>query len=198
MQYSIPDHRIARKEAPAEYYDGKYKKGWVGPERYEPMYQATEEFFLDNKDEVGRVLEVGCGPGTLGARLNKSFDYRGIDFSANAIEMAIETYPELEGRVSVKDLYDPNIYTADVNTVLAIEVFEHIDDLRVIAECIRPGMNLFLSLPEYGASSHLRIYEGEAYIRDRFAGKIDIDKLWPVYILDGRYRIWLLWGRRSA
>ena len=153
------------QEKKADYYDQIYKNGY-NTSNYNFLYQEVINI-LSNLDNP-RVLELGCGLGDLGKMImEKGWQYRGFDFSQEAIKICKDKSPQ--GNFYQGNVYDNKSFGAeDYNTVIALEVFEHVDDLSVI-ENIRPGATVIGSVPNYDDSAHLRLYEdGKADIVDYY------------------------------
>jgi cyclopropane fatty-acyl-phospholipid synthase-like methyltransferase len=73
-----------------------------------------------------RVLEIGCGPGTIARYLPRT-DYVGFDVSPQYIEMARKRFPQAQfvcERVSQFSLASSRTF----DTVLAIGILHHLDD----------------------------------------------------------------------
>jgi len=74
----------------------------------------------------GRILEIGCGPGTIAGYLPDS-DYVGFDASSKYIEMARKRFPQAQfvcERVSRFSLMRQQSF----DTVLALGIVHHLDD----------------------------------------------------------------------
>ena len=112
------------REKTAEYYDRIYADGYSAAS-YRPVYEAVLDFL--QRMRAASVLEVGCGTGELAAQVVAAgIPYRGFDISPVAVEQVrargIET-------VRVGSAYAPDNYRPrDYNVIVALEVFEHIDD----------------------------------------------------------------------
>ena len=141
-------------EKNADYYTEIYRQGYDAGGYY-PLYQVVIRLLAQMPSP--RVLELGCGIGDLGAMIiEEGYRYRGFDFSPEAIAQCMRRCPD--GRFSVADIYDPENYQPiDYNTVIALEVLEHVDDLKVV-EMIPPGARLIASVPDYDDAAHLRLY----------------------------------------
>lgn len=110
----------------------------------------------------GRVLDVCCGTGELGQHVR---DYRGIDFSGEAVR----GNPLLrQGDVFREDL-------AGYDTYVILEALEHLDDLALIGR-IPAGADVVLSVPSFADPAHVRTYN-EKILRIRFAGLLDIERV---------------------
>lgn len=158
-------------EQNADYYSDIYRNGY-NTAGYQPLYQLVIKM-LKNFPQP-RVLELGCGIGDLGRMIiDEGYPYRGFDFSTEAIAQCRERCPW--GHFVPGDVYNPQDYLPlDYNTVIALEVLEHVDDLRVI-ENIPPGARLIASVPDYDDQSHLRLYQNiQTDILDRFRSSLHI------------------------
>lgn len=151
-----------RDEQKASYYDHIYSKPYK-TQRFNVIYDQVLEWVKEFP--VPRILEIGCGTGVLGAVLfNLCEDradsiYHGFDFS----EAALDKCPELiQDAIFINDVYNQKIWNNyfdrnDYNIVVAVEVFEHIDDIRVL-KMIPKGTRVIFSVPSFDSLPHLRTY----------------------------------------
>jgi len=152
-------------EKDAEYYNGIYRQGY-DTSGYRPLYDVVLGILRQIRSP--RVLELGCGLGDLGRMIiDEGYPYRGFDFSPEAIGQCRRLSPGAD--FAVGDIYDPEVYRPiDYNTVVALEVLEHVDDLRVM-DMIPPGARFIASVPDYDDAAHLRLYRDiQRDIIDRF------------------------------
>ncbi len=142
------------EEKDAEYYSDIYRRGY-DTSGYQPLYQVVLK--LLKNFTAPRILEIGCGIGDLGRMLiDESYQYRGFDFSDEAIAHCRRLCPE--GNFHVGNVYQAeSFWPVDYNVVIALEVLEHVDDLKIMAN-IPPGAHLIASVPDYDDISHLRLY----------------------------------------
>ena len=124
------------------------------------------------------ILEIGCGPGQLAKYLvDEEFKiYTGFDFSKVAIQKAKLTVPQfiffVKDAVLLKSYID-----IEYNTVICLEVLEHIKyDLKVI-ENIKIGAYIIFSVPNFDSESHVRWFTSESQIRSRYFKKINISEI---------------------
>jgi 2-polyprenyl-3-methyl-5-hydroxy-6-metoxy-1,4-benzoquinol methylase len=142
------------EEKGADYYNNIYLGGY-DTRGYVPLYQLVIKMLKALPSP--RVLEIGCGIGDLGKMIiDKGYPYRGFDFSEKAIALCLKLCPK--GNFHTGNLYHPDNYRpVDYNVVVALEVLEHVDDLKAL-DNIPPGAHLIASVPDYDDASHLRLY----------------------------------------
>jgi SAM-dependent methyltransferase len=102
-----------------------------------------------------RVLDVGCGPGTLAANFADGHDWVGTDLSARQIAYARRTYGRRGPRFYNESPAHLPSEHGPFDAVTMVELIEHLDPPLVdetIGEavgCLRPGGRLILSTPNY-------------------------------------------------
>jgi len=93
-----------------------------------------------------RILEIGCGPGTIAGYLPNT-EYVGFDISSKYIEMARKRFPRAQffcERVSEFSLANQHSF----DTVLALGIVHHLDDLeaaqlfQIAYDALKPGGKL--------------------------------------------------------
>lgn len=155
----------------AHLFDRHYTKIW-----YYPMFHAA----LREVKRMGsrNVLDIGCGTGFFAHLLfdRTDIDYAGMDFSAIAIEKARRR----TGKTSEFFLGDarlPETYARTFDTVVCMEVLEHIDDdLGVVALWPR-GCACVCTVPNFDDSEHVRLFRHEDEVRERYGHLIDIARI---------------------
>ncbi|MFB3737369.1 MAG: class I SAM-dependent methyltransferase [Candidatus Velamenicoccus archaeovorus] len=118
-----------------------------------------------------RILEVGSGLGDLAAELDGCEHLTVTDVDARCLELLRQRFADrADVDVVALDLREPPPALPDVDTVLAVNVLEHIEDdrgaLRRMAGLTRPGGTVVLFVPAfpslYGphdrAAGHVRRY----------------------------------------
>jgi len=99
---------------------------------------------------VTDVLEIGCGQGSLGARLAQRYRYLGLEPDRASWELA-EQRIGLAGRGEVRNMTSGDLDTERFDLVCAFEVLEHMeDDAAVVkqwAALLRARGWLLLSTP---------------------------------------------------
>jgi len=104
----------------------------------------VEEYIRPQKGD--RILEMGCGPGTIVPYLAES-EYVGFDASTEYVEQARKKFPHAKfmcERVSQYTLSQPSYF----DIVLALAIVHHLDDLEALRlfqiahEALKPGGKL--------------------------------------------------------
>lgn len=129
----------------------------VIPDRYElkPMLQehmVRYEFALP-RVQGADVLDLGCGCG-YGAHFmatNGARSVVGVDLAEDALGYARANYKESNLSFEVMDVTALDYPEASFDSVVCLEVFEHVDDYEALlseaARVLRPGGSLVLSTP---------------------------------------------------
>lgn len=99
-----------------------------------------------------KILDLGCGTGVIATELEKWAEVVGLDFSDKALAYCQSR--GLRTLVQARGEFLP-LQAATVDGVLALDIFEHIeDDVAAFRECfrvLRPGGILVLSVPAFKA-----------------------------------------------
>jgi SAM-dependent methyltransferase len=111
--------------------------------------------YLDNLFS-GKLLDVGCGDGLyLHFMAGKGWKTEGLDFDANALKRARETYGL---NVHQSDLFSRHYPAHTFDAVTLRHVIEHLPDpLGVLRECLRilrPGGTLVIVTPNSESLGH--------------------------------------------
>ena len=127
---------LDQKPVSASHYDSEY---WTGDWRAEGnnyrletrrAIEAKNPFLIKEVFQPKKVLDLGCGPGTLMHFLwELGLDVEGIDFADSSKELAT---PEVRERITVGQVFDPTIKSANsYDLVVCREVLEHLTVLQV-------------------------------------------------------------------
>ena len=174
----------------------KYDYDQIQPGYYDKVHQRNKgvqsrwhhhkfEMLSKSMPTKGKVLDIGCGPGTFVGSLksqNPQLNCVGIDFSKQQIQYARQAYPQAEFHCI--DIYDRNIepdFLQAFDTIAIIEVIEHIDRSEAIAmlkrtrELIKTSGKLVLTTPNYhslwGSVERLVNFFGEVNYQDQHINK---------------------------
>lgn len=149
-------------------YRCHYSKSW-----YFPMWKLVINHI---KSDAG-ILEIGCGSGQFAEMLFDSGfnreNYYGFDFSEDGIAWC----KRLGEQFSVGNALDAREYSVAYDTVICLEVLEHInEDLRLLGN-IKRGALVIASVPESWDPAHVRVFTTEESIVERYGKIISIESI---------------------
>lgn len=168
-----------------DYYNKIYSKPYP-VEKYDEVYQIVCTFLeqFSNKDSL--IMDIGCGAGGLATFIkdNGYKNYYGFDYSQNAINQSKKRIPEWKDRFFVHDCYKLNKLDINFKIGIAIEVLEHLEDLKILNQ-FKPSQLFIGSVPNYWAANnaHLRIYPSKFFIWKRYRKKLSFLS-WKKYKLN--------------
>lgn len=148
---------------------------------YYPVFQVVRGMITDI--ERPKILELGCGTGQFAKMLWDSNlrDYLGVDFSEKAIWVARTLSPQNFEIADIRNYHISN----DKNTILFLEVLEHLSDDVSVVENVPVGVNVILSLPSFDDPGHVRIFKRREDVVDRYGKLINFTELM-------RYSSWII------
>jgi 2-polyprenyl-3-methyl-5-hydroxy-6-metoxy-1,4-benzoquinol methylase len=138
---------------PVGYYDEVFKrqKGIQSKWHHLKFERVSREL-----EGHRRVLDVGCGPGTMAGYLRGGHDWVGTDLSTRQIEYARATYADTGARFyATNPARLPEDDDGPFDAVTLVELIEHLDPLVVDAtigealEHLRPGGKLVVTTPNF-------------------------------------------------
>jgi len=119
---------------------------------------------------VRQVLDLGCGPGQVAALLyDKGMrEYRGLDFSQKAIEIAKSRgVPGFE--FQIRDLSQGDFANIPHDCVVTLEFLEHVEfDIPLLSR-IKPGTRVFATVPNFPYAGHVRWFDTVEQVAARYA-----------------------------
>lgn len=192
-------------EEPSTYYDTVYRTGGAGgqyhkdPEQTQYHAMWTEVLSRIQPGTKG-VFDVGCGPGqTAQMCVGRSIPYvHGVDFSPVAIELAKKRNPTIASVFAVGDILSPAIYASDdYDTIICLEVLEHIDRDTEVVSLWPKGTHCIISVPSYDSVGHVRVFKTEESVMQRYASFFQDVKVLRIPM--ARHRcIWVMEGTRKG
>lgn len=180
-------------ERDAAYYDQVYAGKIPGKgQQYRQPYTASQYYPLWQKVidlvETDYIIDFGCGVGHFAEVCAKRGiqQYRGIDFSIEAINLA-------ENRALPGTYY---FIFSDILTYLKffkhrncdftiLETLEHIKQDRELLELIPQKQNIIATVPMFDCDTHVRYFTQAEQVQQRYEDLIDIKTL-------ERYKSWYL------
>lgn len=125
------------------------------------------------------VVDIGCGTGqVMELLLDKGVQqYTGYEFSKVAIAKANSILSERNDKnkavIVYQDLYELT-ELVDADYYISIEVMEHLLDDKKVIGFIPKGKNVIITVPNYLGGSHVRKFDNEQQVIDRYSDLIDI------------------------
>ena len=113
-----------------------------------------------NKTKKLRVLDVGCGNGSLSYLISKlGYEVVGIEDSPSGVAAASKSFPECKFiHASVYDLPYSEL-EGSFDVVISAEVIEHLqfprELIRAAKKCLKPNGSLILTTPYHGYLKNL-------------------------------------------
>jgi SAM-dependent methyltransferase len=194
-------------EAPAETYDRQFSKSEKADRHYSLSLQYRLYRRVCHKLAAlpgQRILDVGCGTGGFAQSLmeTSSRQYCGFDFSEVGVRMA-RARTGRDDCFFVGDARRAQSYEQPYDTIVCLEVLEHIErDLDVIANW-SSGCECICSVPNFDYPTHVRWFRHEADIVSRYGHLISIREIEriPCPLIQGRglraYLRQLRWSRND-
>lgn len=120
-------------------YQSGHAESWSTPVEQRTDWRLIREWLRAKKEEVKRVMDVGCFDGRL-------LEYLGVDYAWLGVEIHEEAARRAHARgvdVVSSDFAKLSELNIDVDVALAVDVIEHSFDPKVflasLAACVRPG-----------------------------------------------------------
>lgn len=176
----------------SDMYDEIYKVGGYN-KAYFKHYSETLYINIWNKAlqfikgiESPKIIDIGCGPGQFANLLfdNNIFDYKGIDYSKEAIKIAKTLNSTLSSNFYIDNAYTSSIFMEEYNIVTLFEVLEHMDEDIKIINRIKKGAVVLFSVPNYMSKGHVRYFSSKDEISNRYNSTVDIKEIHEFYITE--------------
>lgn len=167
------------------FYDEVYKSGGYD-KMYFKHYSKTQyaggwEKAIEIIKQINdpRVIEIGCGPGQFANLLfdNGITNYKGIDFSSEAINLAKITNEKYNELFCLDNAYTSKIYYEDYNIAILFEVLEHVSNDIDLIKKIRKNTDILFSVPNFYSESHIRWFNNEKEIINRYKDLLNIKQI---------------------
>jgi SAM-dependent methyltransferase len=179
-------------------YEAVQSYSWLTRFLHKGRYQKLLKVLEELKREVGgrriKMLDIGCGPGTVVEHVVNRFDvdYLGVDHDPTFIDAANRRYEKLGGcRFMVGDATTDELYHSnDADIVTALETLEHIPLNRAarlveyVCHIVRPRFFLVTLPVEVGPAVWIKNWGSTLMGYDRKSGNFR-ETLWAgLYQLD--------------
>ncbi|HJS87960.1 MAG TPA: methyltransferase domain-containing protein [Acetobacteraceae bacterium] len=139
---------------------------------YAPLFRAM--LGLVAASGAKSVLEVGCGSGLFAELLvrNTAIAYRGFDFSPAGVALARARVKQAE--FFVGNALSAESYRGAYGCIVCAEVLEHIHDDRDVVGLWPSGTHFVCSVPNFDYPTHVRHFQSEQAVRERYGAVLDI------------------------
>lgn len=147
-----PPEPFDYESIPAGYYDAIFRRGRGIQSKW---HHQKFERVAQELDGHHRVLDVGCGPGTLAGNFSDGHDWVGTDLSARQIAFARREYGGTGARFYRATPATVPPGEGPFDAVTMIELIEHLEPAVVDAtideslERLRPGGKLVITTPNF-------------------------------------------------
>jgi 2-polyprenyl-3-methyl-5-hydroxy-6-metoxy-1,4-benzoquinol methylase len=173
-------------ERESDFYDAMY----VRSEEHRKKYWQSRYYFLWTvigdrlrSSKCGKLLDIGCGSGQFAefvwnTKCLKHISYVGLDFSEEAIRQA-NAKPLTGMRFVVGDALNSNVLDElEYDSVVCMEVLEHIENDHGLLNRIRPGVRCLCTVPNFPFRSHVRHFKSEQEVFDRYSTHFEFLDVW--------------------
>ena len=141
--------------------------------RYEQVSSIAVARFESTFTKGSKLLDIGCGAGRdLALLARMGFDVYGVDPSAEFIQLAQQTHPDLEGRLSNGGLPELGIpFGGNFDGVLCYGVLMHLNQealvrsVKSLRACLKIGGRVIIAIPakKPGINTQNRDEEGRLF-----------------------------------
>ena len=146
--------------------------------RYEQVSSIAVARFESTFTKGSKLLDIGCGSGRdLALLARMGFDVYGVDPSAEFMQLAQHTHPELEGRLSVSGLPELGIpFGGNFDGVVCYGVLMHLNQealvrsVKSLRACLKIGGRVIIAIPtkKPGIDTQHRDEEGRLFQMHRW------------------------------
>jgi SAM-dependent methyltransferase len=167
------------KEFYSEYFVIEDKHWWfVGRRR---LLLRVLDRFVRRSEERARILDIGCGTGTMLRYLSRYGDAQGADADEEAVRFC-----RLRSAGNVTQLTDASLPFPDASfdVVTMLDVLEHIDDdvaaLGEVRRILRTGGIFVATVPAYGflwGAQDVISHHKRRYLAGQLKSRLEISKL---------------------
>jgi SAM-dependent methyltransferase len=146
------DEPFDYESIPVGYYDEVFRRGSGIQSKW---HHLKFERVARELDGYRRLLDVGCGPGTMIGYLGARHESVGTDLSTRQIEYARMTYGKPDARFYAATPANVPTDEGSFDAVTLVELIEHLDPVAVDStisealERLRPGGKLVITTPNF-------------------------------------------------
>jgi 2-polyprenyl-3-methyl-5-hydroxy-6-metoxy-1,4-benzoquinol methylase len=161
----------------------------------------TANLISEHNGDPKRVLEVGAGCGGMVVEFFNRFNpekYVAYEFSDAAKKITQKvTDNELKNVSVIQDSFKDLNDFSEYDTIIALEIFEHIGwDLEFISK-IPSGKWLFFSVPVKHAKDHVRAFIDHKSIVKRYGDMLDVKEVRSLCLHKDMYKWWCVASQKK-
>lgn len=169
-------------EQPPNFYDEMY----ANSEEYRKPFWQSRYYFLwtvivDRLRQSGaeQLLEIGCGSGQFAQLLYRDLPigYTGLDISEEGVAQA-RSKGLGDFRFEAGDALQSPLMNGEYDSVVCMEVLEHIERDRELIERIQPGARCLCTVPNFPYKSHVRHFLSDQEVHERYGDLFDRMSVW--------------------
>ncbi|ONI44405.1 hypothetical protein AN640_05605 [Candidatus Epulonipiscium fishelsonii] len=155
-------------------YNGIYFKHYKDTPYYGTWKEAIRKLIFLNRNIS--IIDIGCGVGQFA---NMLFDYgftnyKGLDYSQEAINMAQQTNTEHKSKFQCGDALIHSIFEENYNLVILFEILEHVNADIKLMQRISKNSKVLFSVPNFPSKYHVRYFENKKEVVNRYKPYIKI------------------------
>lgn len=157
-------------EAPKEYYDKVAKQlnyHYTNHIKWFPLMMLI----VDRLSSGAEIVDLGCGAGHMAELLYDQgfFGYTGLDYSKGMLDVAQNKGLPHSFKFIEADLTeDWTGLVSDYNTVISIELLEHVEQDFAILNQIKPGTRCLLTTTNEPGIEHVRTFSSVGNVHARY------------------------------
>lgn len=148
---------VDTKQFYEEYWESRNQSNYLYRQRIPARLYAVLDFIAAEGPGPARVLDMGCGEGTLGRLLREKFNNRvyrvGLDLSETALQMASAHYDETYQVNLELDPWPELLKGQKFDYIVCVEVLEHLfRPEKALESCksfLAPGGRIIVSFPNF-------------------------------------------------
>ncbi|WP_339813105.1 methyltransferase [Paenibacillus sp. FSL R7-0189] len=163
---------------------------------YIDIWMKATEMIRDVENP--KIIDIGCGPGQFANLLldNHLTNYRGMDFSQEAIKHAKIRNDRYRSSFSVDDVYTSNIFDEDYNIAVLFEILEHLDGDLEILKKLKKNTKVLFSVPNFYSEGHVRWFNSQLEVAQRYKAVVGINDIYT-FDVGGENKIYLVFAEKE-
>ena len=181
IDWPDPHGGLDRTPKPPEYYDAKINHKQSLAAHWSQIGVRFVTWYPALTLCSGRILELGGGAGHF-ARMALDLGHEyicGIEGGPRAVQVSSERCPEAFFSVQTLPSFGADVawWMSQADTVVILEVLEHIGRDKDVLAMVPPGTNVVFSVPNFCTKTHCRWFGSVDEITERYGQVLDIERV---------------------